>query len=126
RGKNIPFWGILPAGFLSGIVMGATGMSGPILAMYAVMRQWTKETSLAVINTMCLFSTFFFMYLQWSNGMLTLPILHRALLAMPVTALGVLCSFPVLKRTDARIFRQFLLAMLAFSSAVLIVRAMNI
>ena len=120
-----PFWGIIPAGFISGIVMGATGMSGPVLAMYAVMRRWSKETSLVVINTMCLFATFFFIYIQWKNGMLTLGIMKDSLVAMPMTALGVLLSFPVLKRTDARIFRRLLLGMLAFSSIVLIFRAVQ-
>lgn len=121
---QVPFWGILPAGFVSGILMGATGLSGPVLAMYAVMRRWSKETSLVVINMMCLFATFFFIYIQWKNGMLTPSIIKNSLLAMPITAVGVLLSIPVLKRTDPHIFRLLLLGMLAFSSIVLIFRAL--
>lgn len=123
--QQFPFWGIIPAGFISGVVMGATGMSGPVLAMYALMRHWPKETSLVIINTMCLVATFFFIYIQWKNGMLTSIIFKASLISMPITALGVLLSFPVLKRIDNFIFRKLLIIMLLISALILIYRGLS-
>lgn len=118
----IAWWYIIVAGFLSGVSMGATGLSGPIVAMYAVIKKWSKETALVVINAMCLLATFFFIFIQFKNGVLTEDIIKKSFIAMPATIFGVLVSFPLIKRINNSFFYILLLGMLAVSFIILIIR----
>ena len=122
---RVPLWSIVPVGMLSGILMSATGMGGPVLAMYAVLRGWSKEVTLSMINTLATLAMVVLVFLQWRDGLYTPQMLHRALWAVPCCVLGVFVSIPVIKRVNPRIFRRGLLGMLAFSAAMLFVRGMG-
>ena len=120
---RIPVWTIVPLGVISGILLSSTSMGGPVLVMYAVMRGWSKETTLSVLNTMAALSMVCLAVVQWRNGLYTPQILHYAVWAVPCTVVGVLASIPVIRRINPGIFRRLVLAMLAVSAAMLFLRA---
>ena len=122
--KRIPIWAVVPMGVLSGILLGSTSMGGPVMAMYAVLRRWTKEETIATLNTMAGLSMLFLMYLQWRDGLYSPAILEGATWGLPCCILGVLLSVPVLRRVNAQLFRKGLLAMLAFSAVMLFYRSL--
>ena len=97
-------------------------MGGPILAMYAVLRGWSKEVTLSMLSTMAAVSMVFLMVLQWKSGLYTPEMLHSAAWAAPCAVAGVLVSIPVIRRINPAIFRRILLFMLAVSSIMLFVR----
>lgn len=117
-----PLWSIVPAGMLAGLLMGSTGMGGPMLAMYAVLRGWSKEVTLSMLNTLAALSMMFLIVLQWRGGLYTPQMLQGALWAVPCCVVGVLVSVPLIRRLNPQIFRRLLLGMLAFSAVMLFVR----
>lgn len=123
RPCSIPMWMIIPAGILSGILLGSTGMGGPILAMYAVLRGWSKEVTLSVLNTMAAISMIFLIVLQWRGGLYTPDMLRAAVWAVPCCVIGVLVSVPLIRRLNPHVFRLLLLGMLFFSMLMLFARA---
>lgn len=122
RAFSVPVWSIVPAGILSGALLGSTGMGGPVLAMYAVLRGWSKEATISVLNTMAALSMTVLVVLQWRGGLYTPFILHHAAWAAPCAVIGVLVSVPVIRRLNPVIFRRLLLAMLSFSMVMLFVK----
>lgn len=125
REGRIPLWCIVPMGMLSGFFLGCTGMGGPVLAMYAVLRGWTKEETLATMNTQAALVMLFMIFLQWREGLYTAEMLHGAAWGMPCAVIGVLLSIPVIRRLDAQLFRKGLLAMLALSTLMLFWRCFS-
>lgn len=125
RKTQIPLWCIVPAGLLSGVLLGCVGMGGPIMAMYGVLRGWSKEASLSMLNSMAALSMFFLIALQWSQGLYTPEILEGSAWGIPCTIAGVLVSLPVIRRMDPHIFRLGLLGMLALSAGMLFYRCLT-
>jgi len=122
---RIPKWYALLLGFFSGFFTGCTGMGGPVMAVYAVLRRWTKEETLATLNTMAAVSMIILALLQWQQGLYTPAILHGAAWGIPCCILGVLISLPVIRRINARIFRAGLLVMLTISALMLFYRSFS-
>lgn len=122
RAFMVPVWSIIPMGLLAGVLLASTGMGGPVLAMYAVLRGWSKEVTISVLNTMAALSMLIVIALQWRNGLYTPFILDHAVWALPCSVIGVLVSLPVIRRLNPVIFRRLLLAMLTFSMVMLFVK----
>ena len=122
---RIPLWCIVPMSVVAGILLGATSMGGPILAMYAVMRGWNKEVTLSMLNTLAALVLICLIPAQGWSGLYTPEILHMALWAIPCAVAGVLMSIPVIRRLNARVFRVLVLAMLAFSTVMLFVKGLT-
>ena len=110
---------------LAGLLMGSTGMGGPMLAMYAVLRGWSKEVTLSMLNTLAALSMMFLIVLQWRGGLYTPQMLQGALWAVPCCVVGVLVSVPLIRRLNPQIFRRLLLGMLVFSTVMLFVRGIG-
>lgn len=119
---RVPVWSIIPAGVLAGLLMGATGMGGPMLAMYAVLRGWSKEVTLSMLNTLAALSMIFLIILQWKDGLYTPDMLRTAVWAVPCCVIGVLVSVPLIRRLNPHVFRLLLLGMLVFSMLMLFAR----
>lgn len=122
RTYRAPLWTVIPAGIISGLLLSSTSMGGPVLAMYAVLRGWSKEVTLSMLSTMAAVAMVFLMVLQWQSGLYTPEMLRSAAWAAPCAVVGVLVSIPVIRRINPAIFRRLLLAMLAVSSIMLFVR----
>ncbi len=120
--RTVSMWWVVPAGIASGIMLSSTSMGGPVLAMYAVLRGWSKEVTLSMLSTMAALTMLCLVGVQWWNGMYTPTIMRYAVWAIPCTVAGVLASIPVIRRINPRIFRLLVLAMLAVAAAMLFVR----
>lgn len=124
RELSVPLWTAAPAGFLTGLLLACTGMGGPVMGMYAVLRGWSKETTLFTLNALGAVMMVVLVVLQWGKGLYTPDIFEGALWGIPCSVAGVLLSIPVIRRIDTRVFRLCLLGMLAVSAAVLFFRSM--
>ena len=125
REWRIPMWCIIPMGVISGFMLGSTGMGGPVMAAYAVLRRWTKEETIAILNTVAAISMIFLIFLQWKQGLYTPAILEGSAWGIPCCVVGVLLSIPVVHRINTQSFRRCLLAMLAFSALMLFYRSLG-
>lgn len=122
---RIPVWSIVPIGVVSGILLGSTSMGGPVLAMCAVRRGWSKETTLSVLNSMAALSMVCLVLVQWRSGLYTPRIMHYAVWAVPCTVAGMLASIPVIRRRiNPGIFRSLVLVMLAVSATMLFAKGL--
>ena len=120
----LPVWTGVPFGFLSGIALGATGLGGAILGAYAFLRRWDKASAMGMLNTIGAVSMLFCVFVQWRQGLYTPYILAHVPAPAAASVLGVLASVPVLRRIDTHVFRLLMLAMIAVSGAVLLVKSM--
>lgn len=121
-----PAWSIFVVGGAAGLLVAATGMGGPPFAVYAVLRRWDKETSLAMINMSGVLSLLIAIGVQWRQGLLTPEILHAASIAVPASIIGVLCSLPLLRRINVVLFRRLVLIMVALAAATMFVRGITL
>jgi len=105
------FWGLL-AGFASGILSGACGISGPPVVMYVTLNRWEKNLTRATLQ--------FFFFVMGTGTLfgliiekvLTLQVLRFNLLYFPVVILGGVTGYLFFKRTSPRIFNGILLCLL--------------
>lgn len=120
--KPLSRWWLLPQGVAAGIMMGAVGMGGPPVVLYAYLRHWGKEASIGGINAACGVTMLGVLTGQWEAGMYTAPVLQGSLVGAMGSAAGILASLPLVRRIDARLFRRLLLVMLALSALMLLLR----
>ena len=118
-----PIWILIPAGLLSGILLGSTSMGGPVVVMTAILRGWKKESILAVVNTTATIASCVAFFVLWKNGMFTADLITPSLCAVPCTIIGVLLSFPVVNRINTTLFNKLVLIMLVLSVGALFARA---
>lgn len=125
-GGVCPAWSVFVAGGASGLLVAATGMGGPPFAVYAMLRRWDKETSLAMINMSGVLSLIVAIGAQWQQGLLTSAVLHSAAIAVPASIVGVLCSLPLLRRMNIALFRRLVLIMVLLATATMFVRGISL
>lgn len=119
---SLPLIAALPFGLVFGILCGALGLPGPILAIYGVLRGWDKNVILGMINLLAAVTIYALELMQWQQGMYSSELLSYALWAIPAGVAGVCLSVPVLKRINVLVFRQLLLGMISISAVVLLYR----
>lgn len=125
-GGACPAWSVFAAGGAAGLLVAATGMGGPPFAVYAMLRRWDKETSLAMINMSGVLSLLITIGAQWQQGLLTPTVQHAAAIAVPASVVGVLCSLPLLRRMNIDLFRRLVLIMVALATATMFVRGISL
>lgn len=114
---------VLPMGFLSGILMGAIGMGGPPLALYAFLRRLNKEQTLATINATSVAIMLCVMPWQYFSGFYNMEIIKLGAIGAFSAFIGILASIPLARLINIILFRKLLLGMLALSAATLFFRA---
>lgn len=115
------FWAV-PAGFFSGIMMGAAAMGGPPIVLYAYARKWSKENTIGSVNVAAIIMLAYVLPGMWANLRIT-PDQAKEIAVGAIFALaGLLCSLPIVHRINTRIFRIGLLLMLGFSAFMLLAR----
>ena len=120
-----PSWAALPVGIVTGMLFASTSMAGPVLALYAFMRKWTKEMTLATPNLIATANYLYATALQWNDGLCTPVMWHALCYTAPGAIFGVLLSVPLLRRVDAQLFRRLLLSMVACSAAIMFYRGIT-
>lgn len=118
----VPIWASVPFGFCSGIMMSAVGMGGPPLVLYAFLRHWPKEETIATVNMVSVIIMLVVVPWQHGAGLLTPHLLKMGATGAIFGFIGIAASIPVLHRMNIVLFRRLLLAMLSFSAIILIVR----
>lgn len=114
-----------PFGLVSGMMMGAVGMGGPPLVLYAYLRQWQKEETIGTVNAASV--AFMFLVLPWQyfSGLYNQEIIRLGLAGALAAFIGISASIPVVARINITIFRRLLLLMLSASAVMLIFRALS-
>ena len=120
----LPLWTAVPIGFITGVALGATSLGGAVLGIYAFLRRWDKNTTMAMLNIMAAVTMLFCVFVQWKQGLYTAEILNNALLPAASSVAGVLISIPVLRRIDPKLFRLLLLSMITISGFVLLTKGL--
>lgn len=117
--RAVSIWWAAPLGLISGILTSAVSFGGPPLVLYAFLRHWKKEQTLATINATCLGIMFFVIPTLWRRGLFTgdLPLL--GLMGSFAACAGIALSVPLARRLPAEIFRRALLGMLSLSAIML-------
>ena len=115
---------IIPIGILHGLLQGSIGMAGPILAIYALLRKWTKETALATLNMVAFLSLATVSITQYFNGLYTKQLINISPYAIISTVAGSLLSVYALKYLKSSTFKKLMILMISFSSLVLFIRGL--
>lgn len=123
RTESVSILGTIPLGFVSGLMMGSTGMGGPFLAIYAFLRQWDIKAALANIQLVCALYIIPMLPFHYNAGLYGQNELLEALLAGLVAIAGVIAAMPISSRVDTELFRKLLLGMIMFSACTLFARA---
>ncbi|MDE5878836.1 MAG: hypothetical protein K2G99_02240, partial [Desulfovibrio sp.] len=104
------------------LMMGAVGMGGPPIVLYAYLRHWSKESTIGGTSLTAAITMLALLPAQWGAGLYTGPLLKASLMSALFSLLGILASVPLVNRIDILLFRRLLLAMLAVSAFMLLVR----
>ncbi|MBM3222478.1 MAG: sulfite exporter TauE/SafE family protein [Candidatus Tectomicrobia bacterium] len=110
------------AGFISGLLGGAVGVTGPPVALYAATQPWKPPVMKATLQNFLLANQGFILFSCWWSGLVTPPVLWRAVsFALPAiagVALGIYCFY----RVDYLRFRRIIFMLLGVMGAILCLR----
>jgi len=114
--------GDLGAGFLNGVLGGATGLAGIVTVIWCQLRGWTKDQQRAVFQPVGVAT--FAMSAAWLGGQGSIPrqVILLFVVALPVVLLGTWLGLKFYGRLDEAQFRKLVLILLLASGAALLFR----
>jgi uncharacterized membrane protein YfcA len=120
--KAAPLSGDLGAGFLNGVLGGATGLAGIIAVIWCQLRGWAKDDQRAVFQPVGVAT--FAMSAAWLGvqGAISLEVIWLFTIALPVLLAGTWLGLKLYGRLDEAQFRKLVLILLLASGAVLLFR----
>jgi Sulfite exporter TauE/SafE len=112
--------GDLGAGFLNGVLGGATGLAGIVTVIWCQLRGWTKDQQRAVFQPVGVAT--FAMSVAWlgGQGSVSRDVIRLFVIALPVVLLGTWLGLKFYGRLDEAQFRKLVLILLLASGAVLL------
>ena len=112
--------GDLGAGFLNGVLGGATGLAGIVTVIWCQLRGWTKDQQRAVFQPVGVAT--FAMSAAWlgGQGSISRDASRLFLVALPVALVGTWLGLKFYGRLDEGQFRKVVLILLLASGAVLL------
>lgn len=113
-----PCWAV-PLGLLGGVLQASISMGGPPLVIYAFMRKWGKEASVANIACMVVITLIFWLPLEWEH-LYNANFISVCAQCSVFAIAGVVVSVPVLGRVNIAFFRKCILVMIAFTAFILL------
>lgn len=115
----------LPFGALSGFLQGATGMLGAPIGIYAFLRHWGKEETVANLNLVAVGGLAVWLAAQLAFGYYrNIPPFYDLLADAFFACLGIRASVPVLGRINVQGFRRLMIVMIAFAALACFARAL--
>jgi hypothetical protein len=114
------FWAVL-AGFMSGILTGASAMGGPPVLMYLTLTQWEKNLTRATLQSFFFITGTCALLGLTLERLLTLDVLRFNLLYLPSVILGSVMGYIAFKRISSERFRKMLVYLLLAIGLFLIV-----
>jgi len=112
--------GDLGAGFLNGVLGGATGLAGIVTVIWCQLRGWTKDQQRAVFQPVGVAT--FAMSAAWlgGQGSISREVIRLFVVALPVVLVGTWLGLKFFGRLDEAQFRKVVLILLLASGAVLL------
>jgi uncharacterized membrane protein YfcA len=112
--------GDVTAGFLNGILGGATGLAGIVAIIWCQLRGWTKDQQRAVFQPVGVAT--FIMSAIWlgGRGAISSDVIWLAVFALPVLLAGTWIGMKLYGRLSETQFRKVILALLLISGVALI------
>lgn len=121
-------WGGRPAdaavGFIGGTLGGLIGLSGAVPTLWATLRGWNKLESRSVFQCFNLAVALLALATHAWSGMLTVPVLRAALVAVPAVLVGTRLGVRAWYRLGERGFRRMILLLLGISGLLLVKAAL--
>jgi uncharacterized protein len=114
--------GDLGAGFLNGVLGGATGLAGIVTVIWCQLRGWTKDQQRAVFQPVGVAT--FAMSAAWlgGQGSVSREVIRLFVVALPVVLVGTWLGLKFYGRLDEAQFRKVVLILLLASGVVLLFR----
>jgi uncharacterized protein len=114
--------GDLGAGFLNGVLGGATGLAGIVAVIWCQLRGWAKDQQRAVFQPVGVAA--FAMSAAWlgGQGSISREVIRLFVVALPVVLAGTWLGLKFYGRLDEAQFRKVVLVLLLASGAVLLFR----
>jgi uncharacterized membrane protein YfcA len=114
--------GDLGAGFLNGVVGGATGLAGIVTVIWSQLRGWTKDQQRTVFQPVGVAT--FAMSAAWlgGQGSISYDIIWLFVAALPVLLAGTWLGLKFYGSLDEAQFRKLVLVLLLASGATLLIR----
>lgn len=113
------------AGALSGVTQGLTGMGGPLFAMALIARGDSSVRTRANISALAGGIIVLSVVSFWAFGLITVPILVYAALAIPAMMAGVWVGAVLFKRWSHRNLRGVILCFLAVTALVTLIQTLG-
>jgi uncharacterized protein len=114
-------WG-LGAGVLAGVIVGAVGLPGPPVVLYAATQGWTARTVKANLQAFFVVNQGAILIGYWWAGLLTREVWNLTLgFSLPAIA-GAVTGALLFERVDQLRFRQLVFVLILLSGLVLLVR----
>lgn len=114
-------WAV-PCGVICGILQGATGMGGPPLVVYAFLRKWAKECTIANINCSVAFALICWAITQIFNEINIDNVLFDSLTGTISVGCGVLVSIPIVQHINILLFKKLLIMMIGLAAFISYIR----
>lgn len=108
------------AGFLSGVIAGATNCGGPPLVLYIYMQGLTKEETSATLQVLFFIGTIYKVALFVGRGMVETSHLSAAAVFLVFSAAGIVLGLMLFRRIDTERLRRWVYAMLLVVGVLLI------
>jgi uncharacterized membrane protein YfcA len=120
--KAAGFSGNLGAGFLNGVLGGATGLAGIVAVIWCQLRGWPKDQQRAVFQPVGVAT--FAMSGAWlgAQGSISRQIVLMFVVALPVLLAGTWLGLKLYGKLDEAQFRKIVLVLLLTSGVVLLFR----
>jgi len=120
--KAAPLSGDLGAGFLNGVLGGATGLAGIIAVIWCQLRGWAKDAQRAVFQPVGVAT--FALSAAWlgGQGSISREVVPLFVAALPVVLVGTWLGLKFYGTLDEAQFRKIVLVLLLASGIVLFVR----
>jgi len=120
--KAAPLSGDLGAGFLNGVLGGATGLAGVIAVIWCQLRGWAKDQQRAVFQPAAVATFALSAALLGGQGSISNEVVPLFLAALPILLAGTWLGLKFYGRLDEAQFRKIVLILLLASGVALFFR----
>jgi uncharacterized membrane protein YfcA len=120
--KSAPLSGDLGAGFLNGVLGGATGLAGVIAVIWCQLRGWAKDQQRAVFQPAAVATFALSAALLGGQGSISGEVVPLFLAALPILLAGTWLGLKFYGKLDEAQFRKIVLILLLASGVALFFR----
>lgn len=120
---DVPKWVENIIGFMSGILGGIAGLTGPVITLWCTARTWSADTQRAVFQTFNLTMHCVTLAGYLASGLIDLRALRMFAVIAPAMLVPAIIGNLLYPRLDQKIFRRFILGLLIASGIAIIFSA---